>query len=83
MADLSGVELEAGFEQNYRVNPDDPYVMARASCVVRVNLALPEGESLVEAVADAHAKLMTRCQDNVIAFIAAQQAATQTKRSDL
>jgi len=65
-------EITVGYSQNYRTNPSDPYVMARAEMSLK---AIVFPGILTER--DIRNKLMARCQEGVEEFIEAEQAKTK------
>jgi hypothetical protein len=62
-------EITVGYGQNYRTNPSDPYVMARADIQLK---AIVFPGILTEK--DIRNRLMTRCQDAVMEFVETDQA---------
>lgn len=67
------VEVTIGYSQNFRVNPADPYVMARAEMSLKAQLYPMIGRNMD----DVKNGLYQRCKEGVLELIAAEQAAEQ------
>ena len=71
MKEMDGsTEVEASFEQNYQVNPNDRFVMARMTMALRQRV-YPQAGMNVE---DTYNHLLDKCQTMVRQRIALEQS---------